>query len=251
MPAISAVIIARNEENNITRCLDSLKSFAAEIVVVDSMSTDQTAAICRNFGCRVFHREFDGYGNQKQYAVDQAFNDWVLSVDADEVISPALQDEISGLSKATELTFDAYIIPFSLVYMGKILKHSGVGNETHLRLFNRRKGKFTTTPVHEGIVTTGSTGRLRNRILHYSYRDIRHHIEKINTYTSQAAVGLVKKGKHYSGLGIALKFPLSFFTHFIVKGGILDGFPGFVWSWLSAFYASLKLAKTAELQRKR
>ncbi|MEI6884006.1 MAG: glycosyltransferase family 2 protein [Bacteroidota bacterium] len=251
MPAISAVIIAKNEEDKILRCLDSLKSFAADIVVVDSMSADHTAEVCRNYGCRVFQREFDGYGNQKQFAVDQASSDWVLSVDADEVVSDELQAELKEISTADDLPFDAYIIPFSLVYMGKILKHSGVGHETHLRLFNRKTGKFTNTPVHEGIVTSGSTGRLRNRILHYSYRDIRHHIEKINIYTSQAAEGLVKKGKHYSGLEIALKFPLSFFTHYIIKGGILDGFPGFIWSWLSAFYASLKLAKTAELQRKK
>ena len=251
MPAISAVIIAKNEEDKILRCLDSLKSFAADIVVVDSMSADHTAEVCRNSGCRVFQREFDGYGNQKQFAVDQASNDWVFSIDADEVVTPGLQSEMKELSGASSLPFDAYIIPFSLVYMGQILRHSGVGHETHLRLFNRNKGRFTTSPVHEGIVTTGSTGRLRSRILHYSYRDIRHHIEKINTYTSQAAEGLVNKGKHYSGLEIALKFPLSFFTHYIIKGGILDGFPGFVWSWLSAFYASLKLAKTAELQKKK
>ncbi len=250
MPPISAVIIAKNEEDKIGLCLDSLKPFISEIVVVDSMSTDRTAEICNEYGCRVIQREFDGYGQQKQFAVDQAMNDWVLSVDADEILGPELREEMKLLAAAGELPFDAYTIPFSLVYMGRILKHSGVGNESHLRLFNREKGKFTTSPVHEGILTSGATGKLKNRIFHYSYTDISHHLEKINIYTSQAAEGLVNKGRRYSVPAIAFKFPMSFFTFYVIKGGILDGYPGFMWSWLSAFYAALKIAKTRELQKK-
>ena len=250
MPPISAVIIAKNEEDKILNCLGSLKSFAAEIVVVDSMSADRTAEICRSAGCRVFSREFDGYGNQKQFAVDQAVNDWVISVDADEVLTPELASELAVLASAPGLPFDAYDIPFLLVYMGRVMRHSGLGHETHLRLFDRRKGRFTTTPVHEGIVTEGRTGKLKNRILHYSYNDISHHLEKINYYTSRAAEGMAAKGKKYSSLSIACKFPLSFFTIYILKGGILDGYPGLIWSWLSAFYASLKIAKTIELQKR-
>ena len=250
MPPISAVIIAKNEEEKIRRCLDSLKPFASEIVVIDSMSTDRTAEICVENGCRVIRREFDGYGNQKQFAVDQAVNDWVLSVDADEVLGLELREEMIALATEGELPFDAYTIPFSLVYMGSILKHSGVGNESHLRFFNRKKGRFTTSPVHEGILTSGATGSLKNRLLHYSYRDISHHLEKINIYTSQAAEGLVSKGRRYSIPAIACKFPVSFFTFYVIKGGMLDGYPGFIWSWLSAFYAALKIAKTRELQKK-
>ena len=249
MPPISAVIIAKNEADNIRRCLDSLKSFAAEIVVVDSMSSDRTVEICLEYGCRVFRREFDGYGNQKQFAVDQAMNDWVLSLDADEVLTPELQKEISGLATNAELPYDAYNIPFSLVYMGRILKHSGVGNETHLRLFSRKTGRFTNSSVHEGIITRGTAGKLKNRILHYSYRDISHHLEKINIYTSRAAEGLVKKGKRYSNLAIVCKFPMSFLIFYILKGGILDGYPGFLWSYFAAFYATIKIAKTTELQK--
>ncbi|MCX6287815.1 MAG: glycosyltransferase family 2 protein [Bacteroidetes bacterium] len=249
MPSISAVIIAKNEEGKIRLCLDSLKSFAAEIVVVDSGSSDRTAELCLEQGCRVFHREFDSYGSQKQFAVGQAVNDWVLSVDADEVLTAELQKELAGMTMAGELPFDTYTIPFSLVYMGRILKHSGVGHEVHLRLFNRKKGRFTTSAVHEGIVCDGSTGKLKNRILHYSYRDISHHLEKINIYTSQAAEELVKKGKRYSHFAIVFKFPLSFITYYILKGGILDGYPGFVWSYLAAFYATIKLAKTTERQK--
>jgi len=250
MPPISAVIITKNEEDKIRGCLDSLRSIASEILVVDSISSDQTVKICREYGCRVFSREFDGYGSQKQFAADHALNNWVLSVDADEILTSELQKELQIFSASNDLPCDAYMVPFSLVYLGKILKHSGVGKEMHLRLFNRQKAKFTTSPVHEGVITSGNTGRLRNRILHYSYRDISHHLEKINAYTSRAADGLIMKGRKYSRLEVIFKFPLSFFTNYIIKGGMLDGYPGFIWSCLAAFYAMLKIAKTIELQKK-
>jgi glycosyltransferase involved in cell wall biosynthesis len=249
MPPISAVIIAKNEEERIGPCLGSLKSFASEIVVIDSMSTDNTAAFCRERGCRVFHREFDGFGQQKQFAVDQAENDWVLSIDADEVVSPELQSELSQLKAAKSLPFDAYEIPFSLVYLGRVMKHSGLGREKHLRLFDRRKGNFTKTPVHEGIVTNGITGRLSNRILHYSYRDIRHHLEKINLYSSRAAEAYIQKGISFSRLAPALKFPASFISVYLVRGGFLDGYQGFLWSFFAALHASVKIAKTIELRK--
>ena len=200
MPKLTVVIITHNEERNILRCLESVKPVADEIVVVDSMSADHTAEICREFGCKVFFREFDGYGTQKQFAVNQASNDWVLSIDADEVLSQELQREINRMFQdptKSEIQHCAFLIPFSLHYMGRILKHSGVGNEVHLRLFNRTGGRFTTVPVHEGVEVQGSTGKLNGRIIHYSYRDISHHVEKINTYTSQAADGYRKNSRSF------------------------------------------------------
>ena len=256
MSKLSVIIIARNEELNILRCLESVKPVADEIVVVDSMSADRTASLCRDFGCKVFQREFDGYGSQKQFAVDKASNDWVLSIDADEVVSEELQVELKGLfgdgvngSAATEvphLEFSGYNIPFSLHFMGKLLRYSGVGKELHLRLFDRTRGGFTLVPVHEGIEVQGAVGRLRGRIIHYSYRDISHHIEKINTYTSQAAEGYLKRGKSFSKWWVALKFPTSFISFYLIKRGFLDGYPGFMWSFLAAVYATLKVAKTVE-----
>jgi len=256
MPNLSVTIITHNEEQNILRCLDSVKSFADEIVVVDSMSTDRTTQICREFGCKVFSREFDGYGTQKQFAADRATNDWVLSIDADEIVSEELQHEINQLfhdppksefrNPKSEFPHPAYQIPFSLYFMGRLLKHGGVGNEFHIRLFNRTKGGFTTIPVHEGIEVKGSVGILNGRIIHYSYRNISHHIEKINTYTSQAAVGYREKGKSFSKIWVALKFPASFISFYFIKLGLLDGYPGFMWSFLAAVYSTLKVAKTIE-----
>ncbi|MCX6278220.1 MAG: glycosyltransferase family 2 protein [Bacteroidetes bacterium] len=257
MVNLSVAIIVRNEEKNILRCLRSVKPVADEIVVVDSMSTDQTADICRSFGCRVFQRKFDGYGTQKQFAVNQATNDWILSLDADEVISEELINELKSIfpSPTYQLTnlpayqLSAYRIPFSLHFMGRIMKHSGVGNEFHIRLFDRRKGGFTNAPVHEGIEVAGNIGKLKGRIIHYSYRDISRHLEKINIYTSQAAAGYMSKGKSFSRLWVALKFPFSFFSFYLVKGGFLDGYPGFMWSFMAAVYATLKVAKTVELNQ--
>ncbi len=161
MAELSVVIITRNEEENIRRCLASVKPVAAEVVVVDSGSVDRTAEICREAGCRVFYREFDGYGMQKQFAVDQAKNDWVLSIDADEVLSPGLQQEINTLmNKMTSSPFVggasspepvAWSIPFSLYFMGRILKHGGVGNEYHLRLFNKKGVVLLRFPFTKGL----------------------------------------------------------------------------------------------------
>ena len=258
MPRLSVVIIAFNEEKNILRCIRSVQPVADEIVLVDSGSADSTIAIAREAGCRIFERPFDGYGKQKQFAVDQAVNDWVFSLDADEVVSPGLLSELQLLfqSRAKEFSdshsaeedeVSSYTIPFSLCFMGKILKHSGTGREHHLRIFNRQQGHFTETPVHEGIVTRGKTKVLNGKIIHYSYRDIRHHIEKINTYTTQAAEGYVAQKKRFSKGWVALKFPISFFTFYFIRLGILDGYPGFMWSFLAAFYGAVKIAKTIEL----
>jgi glycosyltransferase involved in cell wall biosynthesis len=246
---LSVVIITHNEEAVILRCLESVRSIADEILVVDSFSTDRTADLCKACGCHVLQKEFTGYGPQKQFAVNQAANDWVLSLDADEVVTSDLALEINREIRNNdyEIQKSGYKIPFSLHYMGKILKHSGVGNERHLRIFDRRKGGFSLVPVHEGIEITGSTGVFSGKIIHYSYRDIRHHIDKINTYTSRAAEGYVRKGRSFPKWWVALKMPVSFFTFYFIKGGILDGYPGFIWSFLAAFYASLKIVKTIEI----
>jgi glycosyltransferase involved in cell wall biosynthesis len=249
MPGLSVVIITRNEEANIRRCLDSVKGISDEIVVVDDHSTDKTAAICSNAGCKVILHEFEGFGRQKQFAVSQASNDWILSIDADEVVTHDLAEEIRSLMTSETITHQGYSIPFSVYYLGRLMKHSGMRNETHLRLFNRVKGKFREEQVHEGVEIQGTTGKFKNRIVHYSYRDLNHHLEKINLYTSAAAGNYLRKGKQFSKIQAALKFPVSFFIFYFLKGGILDGYPGFMWSFLAAFYGSLKIAKTIELTK--
>jgi len=256
MPKLSVTIITFNEEANILRTLESVKPVADEIVVVDSMSTDQTLTICREFGCRVVQREFDGYGTQKQFAVDQASNDWVFSIDADEVVTKELQKEIIAMfagkngAVSTVLHHPGYRIPRALFFMGRLMRHSAAGKEFILRIFDRTKGRFTTVAVHERIEVNGSAGMLHGRLIHYSDRDISHHLEKSNTYTSLAAREYHDQGKSFSKTWAALKFPTSFISFYFVKRGFLDGYQGFMWSFLAAVSATLKVAKTIEQNRK-
>src|ERR1039457_2900826 len=166
-----------------------------------------------------------GYGDQKQFAVDQAVNDWVLSIDADEVVSPGLRDELlhfSGTTLPGKTPVYGYNIPFVLNYMGSILRHCGTGR--NLRLFDRRACKFTLVPVHESVEITGKPGKMKGRIIHHSYRDLNHHLEKINYYTSLAAEGNHRKRKKFNKGWVAMKFPVTFVIYYFLRLGILDGY---------------------------
>jgi len=265
MPKLSVIIITLNEEANILRSLESAKPVADEIIVVDSLSADHTVDICRNFGCKVFLRKFDGYGPQKEYAVQQASNDWIMYLDADEVLTAELQQELCGLftppgsssealpgpapSRNDPTQISGFYVQSSLCYMGKILRFGGVGKEFHLRLFNRTKGGFTNEPVHEGIEVEGVSGNLKGRVIHYSYRSISHHLEKINMYASLAADGYIARGRTFSRFWVVVKLPVNFISFYILKGGFLDGYPGFMWSFMATVYNILKMAKTIEKSR--
>jgi glycosyltransferase involved in cell wall biosynthesis len=247
MERLTVTIITYQEERNIAKCLEAIKGLADEILVVDSYSTDKTVEICESYGCRVLLREFKGYGDQKQFAVNEAGNDWILSVDADEVVTGGLKNEIINLLQQEKIPFCGYEICFSLFYMGKIMKHSGVASEPKLRLFNRRSGTFEFSYVHEGVKLNSPVGRLKNAIIHYSYDSIYHHLEKSNIYTTLAAKQNKLQGKRYHKMWVAVKFPVTFLIHYFIKGGILDGYPGFMWSFFAAFHTTVKIAKTIEI----
>jgi glycosyltransferase involved in cell wall biosynthesis len=252
MNKLSVVIIAFNEEKNILKCLNSVRDIADEIVVIDSGSTDYTVQVCEEQGCRVFHREFDLHASQKQYAVNQAKYDWIFSIDADETISDKLKSEIKSLFPGEKIpetnvqpVKSGYIIPIRLFYLGHRMKMSG--RSKTIRLFDRRKGGFPQVPIHEYVKVEGPAGNLKGEIIHHSYHDITNHIQKINSYTSFAAEGYRKANKSYSKFWVLLKFPVTFFIHYIIRGGILDGYPGFMWAFFAAFYTSVKIAKTIEM----
>ena len=251
MHKLSVVIITYNEEANILRCIHSVKMLADEILVVDSFSTDRTIEICNSLGCKVISHPFEGYGQQKQFGVEQAVNEWILSLDADEVVTDELYLEIKNLLKLDTIPRSGYNLPFSLFYMGRILRYSGTRNEIHLRLFDRNKAQFTQVNVHEGVEIKGRIGMLNGKVIHYSYRDLSHHLKKLNTYTTQAAEGYYAHGKTYSKAWVVIKFPISFFVFYIIRFGFLDGYPGFLWSFFAAIYGSLKVAKTIEMNEKR
>jgi glycosyltransferase involved in cell wall biosynthesis len=250
MHKLSVVIITLNEEENIGRCLASVRAIADEIVVVDGLSKDKTVEICNAFGCKVISREFKGFSDQKQFAVDQARNDWVFVLDADEEVTEELRSEISGLLSKDQIPCNGYKTPRALYYLGRVLRYSGVGEKPVLRIFNKRVGKFNSAPVHEEIIVEGPIGILKHRMIHYSYRDLSHHLQKTDVYTSHAASGYVKRGKHFPKPWVAFKFPVTFITYYFFRGGFLDGYPGFMWSFFAAFYGSLKLAKAIEMEER-
>lgn len=172
MQPLSTVIITFNEAHNLERTLSKL-TWCDEIIVVDSGSTDGTLEICASFGCKIFHRAFDGYGPQKQYAMSLAKNKWVLCLDADEVLTDALVTELQ--QEMQDPQFDGYLIPLTLVFLGREFKYGSEAWKYFLRLFNKELGNFDDSMVHEKVVLDGRKKKLVNHILHYSYRNISHY----------------------------------------------------------------------------
>jgi len=240
MKMISAVLITRNEAHIIGKTLEALQ-WCDEILVVDSGSTDGTLEICREKGSRILDYPFVGFGLQKQYAVSQAKHDWVLSIDADEVLSTGLQAEIKKTMESP--AHEGYFLKRRLVFLGKEFRYGRESREYHLRLFNRRYGNFDSAKVHEKLVLSGSTHKLKNILYHYSYPDLSLYFHKFNKYTDVAALDLIEKQKSRSTLGIVLSFPFNFFKHWIVQGNIRNGYAGWLWSLLSALYPVVKYTK--------
>lgn len=251
---LSAVIITLNEESNIRRCLDSL-AFCDELVVVDSGSTDNTVSIAKEYGAKVFHQDWLGYGEQKQYATEQADHDWVLCIDADEIISLELQTSIQQLTlcdtsaQNNKPPISAYRMPRRNHFLGKALRYGEGYPDLSLRLFHRQHGHWSKDKVHEGVHTHGKTVTLSGDLMHYSQETITAYLNKQNRYTELQAQALFLKGKRHNSLK-CLTSPLTRFIKFyFIRLGFLDGLPGFIHISIGCFNAFCKYAKLAELQR--
>lgn len=247
MQPISTVIITYNEEHNLSRSLAKL-TWCDEIIVVDSGSTDRTLEICAQYGCKIFYRAFDGYGRQKQYAVSLARNKWVLCLDADEVLSDNLVEELQQLMENP--TCNGYLIPLTFVFMGKEFRHGKEAWRYFLRLFNKEVGNFDDRKVHEKIVLGGETKKLQHNILHYSYRNISHYFNKFNKYSSYGAEMAYNQGKHRSIFMIVTAVPLNFLKYYLLELNFLNGLSGFYWSAFNAFYHFVKYIKIREIEAK-
>jgi glycosyltransferase involved in cell wall biosynthesis len=242
-PPVSAVVITLNEERNIERCLRSVAPIADEVVVVDSGSTDATAEIARRAGARVILHPWSGYGPQKRFAVASASHDWVFSIDADEEVSPALAAEINGLDFAC----DGYQVPRAVRYLGRWIRHGTWYPGYVTRLFRRDRGAFTDDAIHESVRVGGRVGRLKNDLLHYSYRDVDHHLEKMNEFTTLSAEKMFQEGRHAGVFRLAFQPPIEFLRAYVARGGILDGYPGLVIALFHGYYVFLKYAKLREM----
>ena len=248
MSKLSVVIIAKDEEMNLPRCLESVK-WADEIVLIDHHSTDKTATIAHEYGAKVISQDWCGFGPAKQRGVDLADSEWILSIDADEVISPELADEIREVVRCSD-NVDGYYIPRRTQFLGRWIYHCGWYPDPVLRLFRKTKGSFTTAVVHEQVVVDGKVGRLKRDLLHYSYPSLDVYLTKFNRYTTLAAREAFDRRKHASILEIVFRPLACFIKHYLLKAGFLDGFEGFLVSILSSGYVLVKYAKLRDLRRK-
>lgn len=246
---ISAVLISYNEEKNIA---DAVKSvyWADEILVVDSESSDRTREIAGGLGARVITRSWPGFAAQKQFAVDSAENDWILSLDADERISRELREEILNLKNSNNVA-DGYRIPRLSFYMGRPIRHGGWYPDRQLRLFNRTKGRWKDLRIHESVQTTESSAvrDLKHDILHYSVENASHHHRMIGErYAPLAAEQMFLEKRKTSPLRIATAGPIAFIRAYFLKLGFLDGLPGFAIAAFAAHHAFLKNLILWEIQ---
>ena len=242
MASLSVILITMNEAENIRACLESV-AWADEIVVVDGGSEDGTQDIAREFTPHVHvHPDWPGFGPQKNRALDYATGDWILSLDADERVTPALRAEIEAVLAAPQA--DACRVPRLSSFCGRFIRHSGWRPDYVVRLFRRGCGRFSENLVHESVVVDGKVAELQQDLVHYSYRDFDDVIDKLNRYSGAAAAQMDARGKQGS-LGQALLHGgWAFFRTYVLRAGFLDGREGFMLAVMNAensYYRYIKL----------
>ena len=245
---LSLVIITRNAAAQLAACIASVP-FAAEVLVVDSGSSDNTVALARELGARVIFQEWLGYGRQKQYAVEQASHDWVLCLDADEQLSPGLADAIRTCLERPDCP--AYRFPRSNRFMGRYLRHGEGYPDWSLRLFDRRQARWSFDPVHEKVVLQPGTrcGRLGGDLLHDSAESLDSYLAKQNRYTTLAAERAFARGKRAGWPHLLLSPLFRFIRFYFWRQGFRDGLPGLVHIAIGCFNSFCKYAKLREMQR--
>ncbi len=237
---LSVIIIVHNEEKNLDRCLKSV-SWAQEIVVLDSGSTDQTKEIARRYTDEIWDVSWQGFGKTKELARQKATNLWVFSLDADEEITPKLKEEI--LQATRNNSFSGYFVPRQSLFLGKWMEHSGWYPDYVLRLFQKEKGEFDEALVHEQAQVKGRIGYLKNPLLHYTYPNLKHYFKKLQRYTTLAAQQLYQKRVSAYPWDLIFRPPATFFKMYLLKLGFLDGWQGFVLAILSGYQVLVKYLK--------
>lgn len=240
MRHITAVIITKNEERNIGRCLDSLVGVVDQMLVVDSGSTDETTKICKEKGADVYTRTWQGYSDQKNWGNEQASHDWILSIDADEALSVELKESILA---AKSVDRSNYSMARLANYCGQWIHHSGWYPDKKFRLFDRRETKWRGD-IHETLNSEGNEPKLlHGDLLHYSYYSVEEHAAQANRFSSIAARSMYVNGKQPSLINVLFNPFFRFFKFYFLKRGFLDGFAGFTISSIAAYEVFLKYAK--------
>jgi glycosyltransferase involved in cell wall biosynthesis len=241
---LSVIVITRDEEANLAQCLASV-AFARELAIVDSGSTDGTLEVARRFGARIEQTsDWAGFGPQKNRALALATQPWVLSLDADERVTPPLREEIVGVVTSDAPRADAWDMPRSSSFCGQFIEHSGWSPDRVLRLVRRGKARFTDDIVHERLVAEGPVAHLRHPLLHISYPDLETVLAKMNRYSTDGARRLAAEGRTGSLASAMLHAFWTFVRMYLLRGGWMDGRLGFVLALSSAegtFYRYLKL----------
>lgn len=245
MPSLSVIIITKNEAANIRDCLQSV-SWADEIIVVDSGSTDDTVRICKAMGAQVYvHADWPGFGRQKNRALSCATKDWVLSIDADERVTPELREELIQAMNSGQVP--GYYLPRLSQFCGKFIHHSGWYPDYVLRLFKRDVGRFSDSLVHESVLLTGRTAKLKNPLLHYSYLTADDVERKVEHYSTAAAQQMFQSGRRSNWIDAALRTGWAFIRTYILRLGVLDGSTGFQIALMNARTTYFKYRKLAAL----
>lgn len=246
---LTVTVITCNEAEHIAAALDSV-AWADEIIVVDSGSTDGTPDIARAKSTRVIVREWPGYSAQKNFAADEASNDWVLSMDADERVTPPLAAEIRALL-ARGPDARGYRIRRVSHYLGQWIRSTDWFPDYQLRLYDRRAGRWNGLRIHESFrLADSAPAKLHGEMEHYAYRDVAHHVQKINHYTTLIAEQWHDEGRRAAAVHVLVHPLLAFLRNYIVRGGLRQGTTGLIISSLNSYYVFLKFAKLWERQRR-
>ena len=242
---ITATIITLDEERNVARAIESLRC-CDEIVIIDSGSVDRTVELASNLGARVLESPWRGYAGQKNWASEQAANDWILSLDADEALSEALEGEIWTLKKRGP-EHDAYTMPRLAQYLGRWILHSGWYPDRKVRLYDRRKAKWTGNFVHEGVRVNGRVGHLESNLLHFTCSSLSEHLKSMDRYTTLAAEEVVSRKMKIHSRHLILDPMWTFLRTYVVQQGFLDGLEGLTIAYMAAMYTFLKYAKARNM----
>lgn len=238
---LSVTVITLNEEREIGDCLESV-AWADEIVVVDSGSSDRTIEIARKFTEKVVYHAWAGYAAQKNRAIDLATHPWVLSLDADERVSPELREEIERLLESSPRAV-GYRIPRKNFFLGRWIQHGGWSPDYVLRLFRRDAGRFTERKVHESVTVYGEIGTLQSPLEHYTYRSMPDYFQRMDRYSTLAAEEMFEAGKRADLLDLLLRPCATFLKMFLLRQGFRDGMDGLLLSRLYSLYTFTKYAK--------
>ena len=242
---ITATIITLNEERSIARAIESLRC-CDEILILDSGSVDRTVELAQKLGARVIEAGWRGYAGQKNWAAEQAAHDWILSLDADEALSEALEAEIWNVKKNGP-QYDAYTMPRLARYLGKWIFHSGWYPDRKVRLYHRSKAKWVGDVVHESVQADGSVGHLDANILHFTCESLSEHVKSLDRYTTLAAQELVARQTQIGLWRLILDPPWTFVKTYFFQRGFQDGLEGMIIAYMAAFYTFLKYSKTRNM----